>query len=93
MVYGMPYEDWKARYQREASPEQKSKLAVTHPDGHKHPRVRHNHPTSFLDTYFNQHVHPHSTGNLDITPNADSFSHTTADKYSHSNLNQNDYTC
>ena len=36
LVYGMPYEDWKARYQREASPQQKEKLAVTHPEGHKH---------------------------------------------------------
>jgi hypothetical protein len=35
-VYGMPYEDWKARYQREATPEQTEKLAVTHPEGHKH---------------------------------------------------------
>ncbi len=36
LVYGMPYEEWKSRYQSEASPDQKAKLAVTHPDGHKH---------------------------------------------------------
>jgi hypothetical protein len=36
LVYGMSYDEWKARYQREASPEQKAKLAVSHPDGHKH---------------------------------------------------------
>ncbi|MEZ5789076.1 MAG: DUF1244 domain-containing protein [Xanthobacteraceae bacterium] len=35
-VYGMPYEDWKARYQREATPEQQAALARTHPDAHKH---------------------------------------------------------
>jgi hypothetical protein len=35
-VYGMPYDEWKARYQSEASPEQKAKLAVSHPEGHKH---------------------------------------------------------
>jgi hypothetical protein len=27
-VYGMPYADWKARYQREASPEQLAKFAA-----------------------------------------------------------------
>lgn len=25
-VYGMPYEDWKAKYQREASPDQKAAM-------------------------------------------------------------------
>jgi hypothetical protein len=32
-VYGMPYEQWKAKYQREASTEQKDALAKT---VHKH---------------------------------------------------------
>ncbi len=36
LVYGMPYEEWKARYQSEASAEQKAGLAVSHPDSHKH---------------------------------------------------------
>ncbi len=36
LVYGMPYEEWKALHQSEASPEQKARLAVSHPDGHKH---------------------------------------------------------
>ena len=29
-VYGMPYEDWKAKHQKEASPEQKAALAKSH---------------------------------------------------------------
>jgi hypothetical protein len=29
-VYGMPYEEWKAKYQKEASEEQKAKLQHTH---------------------------------------------------------------
>jgi uncharacterized protein len=29
-VYGMPYEEWKSRYQKEASPEQQAALARTH---------------------------------------------------------------
>ena len=29
-VYGMPYEEWKAKYQREASTEQKAALDKTH---------------------------------------------------------------
>jgi hypothetical protein len=33
IVYGMPYEEWKARHQTEASPEQQAKLAERHP-GH-----------------------------------------------------------
>jgi hypothetical protein len=33
IVYGMPYAEWKARHQSEATPEQKAKLAQTHP-GH-----------------------------------------------------------
>src|SRR5262247_1905244 len=30
IVYGMPYEEWKAKYQKEASAEQKKALAETH---------------------------------------------------------------
>ena len=33
-VYGMPYEEWKAKHQREATPEQQAALARTH--AHKH---------------------------------------------------------
>jgi hypothetical protein len=33
-VYGMPYEEWKAKYQREATPEQQAAFARTHT--HKH---------------------------------------------------------
>jgi hypothetical protein len=33
IVYGMPYEEWQARHQKEATAEQKAKLATTHP-GH-----------------------------------------------------------
>src|SRR5215217_8102564 len=29
-VYGMPYEEWKAKHQTEASPEQKAALAKSH---------------------------------------------------------------
>jgi len=29
-VYGMPYEEWKAKYQTETSPEQKAKYAEAH---------------------------------------------------------------
>jgi hypothetical protein len=29
-VYGMPYEEWKAKHQREATPEQKKTFAQTH---------------------------------------------------------------
>ena len=35
-VYGMPYEEWKAKYQREASPEQQAALAQAHSEAHKH---------------------------------------------------------
>ena len=31
-VYGMPYAEWKAKHQKEASPEQQAKFAA----GHKH---------------------------------------------------------
>ena len=30
MVYGMPYEEWKAKHQREASGEQKAKFEQSH---------------------------------------------------------------
>jgi uncharacterized protein len=30
IVYGMPYDEWKARFQKEARPEQKAALAATH---------------------------------------------------------------
>ena len=30
MVYGMPYEDWKAKHQSSASAEQKAKFEVSH---------------------------------------------------------------
>ena len=30
LVYGMPYEEWKERYQSEATPEQKAALAAHH---------------------------------------------------------------
>jgi len=33
IVYGMPYAEWRDRYQTEASPEQKAALAKSHP-GH-----------------------------------------------------------
>jgi hypothetical protein len=35
-VYGMPYEEWKAKYQREATPEQQAALARTDAAAHKH---------------------------------------------------------
>jgi hypothetical protein len=34
MIYGMPYADWKAKYQSEATPEQKKAFAKSHPDHH-----------------------------------------------------------
>lgn len=30
IVYGMPYEEWKAKYQKEATPEQKAAMAGKH---------------------------------------------------------------
>src|SRR4051812_15504480 len=33
-IYGMPYEEWKSKYQKEGSPEQMQKLAQSAP--HKH---------------------------------------------------------
>lgn len=35
-VYGMPYEEWKAKYQREASPEQQAAFDRAHAAAHKH---------------------------------------------------------
>ncbi|MGZ8368220.1 MAG: DUF1244 domain-containing protein [Rhodoplanes sp.] len=35
-VYGMPYEEWKAKYQREASPERQAAFARAHSEAHKH---------------------------------------------------------
>jgi hypothetical protein len=34
-VYGMPYAEWKAKFQKEASPDQQAKFAASQP-GHKH---------------------------------------------------------
>jgi uncharacterized protein len=31
-IYGMPYDEWKAKHQREASPEQKSRFDTLHRD-------------------------------------------------------------
>lgn len=33
IVYGMPFDEWKAKYQKEATPEQKAAFAKSHP-GH-----------------------------------------------------------
>ena len=33
IVYGMPYEEWKARHQTDATPEQQAKLARAHAHG------------------------------------------------------------
>jgi len=30
-IYGMPYDDWKAKYQKEATPEQLTAYAISHP--------------------------------------------------------------
>lgn len=35
IIYGMPYGDWKAKHQSEATADQLDKLAVTHPHGHE----------------------------------------------------------
>jgi hypothetical protein len=32
IIYGMPYEDWRARYQREATAEQRAAFAANKPD-------------------------------------------------------------
>ncbi|CEJ88303.1 conserved hypothetical protein [Hyphomicrobium sp. GJ21] len=34
IVYGMPYREWQAKYQKEATPEQKAALAKSHPHEH-----------------------------------------------------------
>ena len=34
LVYGMPYGEWKAKYQSEATPEQKAAFEKAHPDHH-----------------------------------------------------------
>jgi hypothetical protein len=31
IVYGMPYKEWQAKYQKEATPEQKAALTKSHP--------------------------------------------------------------
>jgi hypothetical protein len=32
VVYGMPYKEWQARFQREATPEQQAQFAARHPE-------------------------------------------------------------
>lgn len=34
IVYGMPYEEWKARHQTEATPEQRARFEASHASGH-----------------------------------------------------------
>ncbi len=34
IVYGMPFDEWKAKYQREATPEQQAAFAESHRDHH-----------------------------------------------------------
>jgi hypothetical protein len=34
IVYGMPYEEWHAKFQKEASPDQKAAFAKSHPHSH-----------------------------------------------------------
>jgi hypothetical protein len=34
LVYGMPYAEWKAKHQNEATPEQKAAFAKSHADHH-----------------------------------------------------------
>jgi hypothetical protein len=34
IVYGMPYEEWRAKHQKEASAEQKAAFAKSHPHSH-----------------------------------------------------------
>ena len=34
IVYGMPYREWQAKYQKEATSEQKAALAKSHPHSH-----------------------------------------------------------
>ncbi len=35
VVYGMPYDEWKAKFQREATPEQKKAYEALHKHAHK----------------------------------------------------------
>jgi len=35
IVYGMPYEEWKTKYQKEASKEQKAAFVISHGATHK----------------------------------------------------------
>lgn len=37
IVYGMPYAEWKARYQREATPEQQKRFEKAYEQIHGHP--------------------------------------------------------
>lgn len=34
MVYGMPYREWQAKYQKEATAEQQAAMEKSHPHGH-----------------------------------------------------------
>ena len=34
VIYGMPYKEWQAKYQKEATPEQKAKFAAANPGHH-----------------------------------------------------------
>jgi len=34
IVYGMPYAEWRARYQTDATPEQRAAFAASHPEHH-----------------------------------------------------------
>lgn len=34
LVYGMPYDEWKAKYQTDATPEQAARFQEAHRDGH-----------------------------------------------------------
>lgn len=34
LVYGMPYDEWKAKYQTEATADQKARYKEVHPGGH-----------------------------------------------------------
>ena len=36
IVYGMPYEEWKAKHQKEATPEQRAAFEQSHPAAHDH---------------------------------------------------------
>ena len=36
IIYGMPYDEWRSKYQKEATPEQMQKFAAQSGDAHKH---------------------------------------------------------